>query len=382
MDFQITQEETQLVDSIARLIERSYSFEARRAIIASDAGYSEGVWQTMAEMGLMGLPFAEDDGGFGAGAVGMMSVMEAFGKALIVEPYVATVGLAGRLVAQCGDAAQKEAILPGLIEGRIKLAFAHTEADARYRLAAVGTRARAQGSGWRLDGAKVVVAHAPLADWFVVSARTAGELGDSHGISLFLVERTAPGVRCEAVRGFDGMRCGDVTLTGVTVSESALIGTAGDALEAIEEAVDFATLLVCSEALGALVSANADTLEYLKTRHQFGVPIGSFQVLQHRMVEMTIHAEQARSIVSLACARFDEAAAGKLSARERMHFVSAAKVKIAQACRAVGQESIQLHGGMGMSDELKVSHTFKRLTMIGQLFGDLDHHLERFAASA
>lgn len=381
MDFQITPEESQLADSIARLVERSYSFEARREIIASTAGYSESVWQTMAEMGLMGLPFAEEDGGFGVGATGMTSVMEAFGKALLVEPYIATVALAGRLVAKLGDDSQKELILPGVIEGKVKLAFAGTEADSRYRLAQVATTAARDGDGWRLDGAKVVVTHAPMADWLVVSARTAGKPADAQGVSLFLVAADAPGVTCKSYRGVDGTRGGDVALAGVKVGAEALLGTEGGALPAIEEAVDFATLLQCSEAVGAMASANGDTLEYLKTRRQFGVPIGSFQALQHRMVEMTIYAEQARSITSLACARFDEAAAGALSASERMHFVSAAKVKIAQACRQVGQEAIQLHGGMGMSDELKVSHTFKRLTMIAQVCGDLDHHLERFAAT-
>lgn len=382
MDFQITQEQAQLADSIARLVERSYSFEARRDIIASATGYSESVWQTMAEMGLLALPFAEDDGGFAVGAVGMMSVMEAFGQALVVEPYLATVGLAGRLVATLGDERRRREIFPGLIEGRIKLAFAHGEAGARYRLAAVATRATRDGNGWRLDGAKSNVMHAPMADWLVVSARTAGEVGEARGISLFLAERDAPGVSCRSWRSVDGLRGGELTFANVRVNEDALLGIPGEALSAIDEAVDFATLLQCSEAVGVMASANAATLEYLKTRRQFGVPIGSFQALQHRMVEMTITAEQARSIVSLACARFDEAAAGALSVRERQHFVSAAKVKIALACRHIGQESIQLHGGMGMSDELKVSHSFKRLTMIAQMFGDLDHHLERFAATA
>lgn len=382
MDFQITPEESQLADSIARMVERSYSFEARREIIASAAGYSDSVWQTMAEMGLLGLPFSENDGGFAVGAIGMMSVMEAFGKALLVEPYIATVALAGRLVARLGDDSQRERILAGVIEGKIKLAFAHTEADSRYSLGLVTTTATRDGKGWRLDGAKAVVTHAPMADWLVISARTSGKNGDAQGISLFLVPADAPGLSCKSYRGVDGTRGGDLVMSGLAVGPEALLGEEGSALPAIEEAVDFATLLQCSEAVGAMASANADTLEYLKTRQQFGVPIGSFQALQHRMVEMTIHAEQARSITSLACARFDEAASGTLSATERMHFVSAAKVKIAQACRAVGQESIQLHGGMGMSDELKVSHTFKRLTMIAQVCGDFDHHLERFAATA
>ncbi len=382
MDFQITPEESQLADSIARLVERSYSFEARRESIASAAGYSDSVWQTMAEMGLLGLPFSEDDGGFAVGAIGMMSVMEAFGKALLVEPYIATVALAGRLVAKLGNDSQRERILPGVIEGKIKLAFAHTEADSRYSLALVTTTATKDGKGWRLDGAKVVVTHAPMADWLVISARTSGKASDAQGISLFLVPADAPGLSCQSYRGVDGTRGADLAISALTVGPEALLGKEGSALPGIEEAVDFATLLQCSEAVGAMASANADTLEYLKTRQQFGVPIGSFQALQHRMVEMTIHAEQARSITSLACARFDEATNGTLSAAERMHYVSAAKVKIAQACRAVGQESIQLHGGMGMSDELKVSHTFKRLTMIAQVCGDLDHHLERFAATA
>jgi len=233
-----------------------------------------------------------------------------------------------------------------------------------------------------LDGEKRVVLHAPMADRLVVSARSAGASNDAQGISLFLVETGAPGLVMKTFRTVDEQRAADLVLNGVSVPPDALLGEAGGALPAIEEAVDFAIALLCAEAVGAMREANRATLEYLKTRRQFGVPIGSFQALQHRMVDMTISAEQARSISWLACARVDAAARGEIDASERRRIVSAAKVKVADAARHVGQESIQLHGGMGMTQEMKVSHTFRRLTMIALAFGDAEHHLERFAASA
>jgi alkylation response protein AidB-like acyl-CoA dehydrogenase len=263
-----------------------------------------------------------------------------------------------------------------VIEGRLKVAFAHTEPGARYDLAHVGSSAKKAGSIWLLDGEKRVVLGAPLAGKLIVSARTSGKAGEANGISLFLVDRAAAGVSLRPYATLDEARAADVTLKGVEVGADALVGREGAAFALIEEVVDFATALVCAEAVGAMKQANDATLEYLKTRKQFGVPIGTFQALQHRMVDMVIAAEQARSMAYLACAKVD----GEKDARERARLVSAAKVKIADACRHVSQESIQLHGGMGMTEELKVSHTFRRLTMIAQQFGDADHHLARFAA--
>ena len=353
MNFEPSEEERLLADSVRRLLARDYAFEARNAIIASPTGSSAIVWAALAELGLLGLAIPDEYGGFGGGATQMMSVMEAFGEALVVEPYLATVGLGARFVVRGGTEAMKRSILPAVVAGRVKMAFAHGEDGARYDLSCVGTTARREGSGFRIDGAKRVATHAPDATHLVVTARTSGGRNDRGGVSVFLVEVPAAGISMKAIRTLDGMRAADIELDGVRVPAGALIGGEGDGLALVEEVVDFATALICAEAVGAMRYANATTLEYLKTRRQFGVPIGSFQALQHRMVDMTISAEQARSMASLACARVD----AERDPIERARVVSAAKVRVARACRHVSQESIQLHGGMGMSDELKVSHT-------------------------
>jgi alkylation response protein AidB-like acyl-CoA dehydrogenase len=333
----------------------------------------------MAELGLLGLPLPAAYGGFGGGAMDTVSLMEAIGGALIVEPWLATVALGAQFIARGGNEAlrdeQRQRILPAVAEGRLKLAFAHVEAAARHTLAHVATRARADDGGYLISGVKRAVPHGACADLLVVSARTDGDDSDVDGLSLFVVERDAPGVAFTALRMLDGTRAADVTFDEVRVPAQALIGTLDCALPLIEEVIDFATALACAEAVGAIKSANDATLEYLKTRKQFGVAIGSFQALQHRMVDLAIEYEQAKSIALLACSAVDT----EHDASVRARTVSAAKARIADACRKVSQESIQLHGGMGMSDEVKISHTFRRLTAIAQQFGDADHHLARFA---
>ncbi|MGZ5046636.1 MAG: acyl-CoA dehydrogenase family protein [Usitatibacter sp.] len=363
MKFDYNEEQQLLADSVRRFIAQDYAFEARRAIVASKEGFSASVWKTLAELGLLGLPFKADDGGFGGGAVDLMSVMEAMGEGLVVEPYLSTL-VAARLIAVAGTPAQKERVLSAVIDGTMKMAFAHGEKDARFDPSAVNAVAR----DGRITGGKLAVLHAPVADVLVVSARSAAGLG------IYLVEAKAPGLSMRPYRTLDEMPAADLSLKGVP---GELLGRDGGALPLVEEAIDFATALVCAEAVGALKSANDATLDYLKTRKQFGVPIGAFQALQHRMVDMVISYEQAKSMASLACAKVDSAK----DAAERMRVVSAAKIRIADACRHVSQESVQLHGGMGMSEELKVSHTFRRLTAIVQQFGDADFHLERFARS-
>ncbi len=376
MDFEYSEEQQLLADSVRKYLANEYGFEARRKLIASDTGCSESSWSTFAEMGLTAIPFAEADGGFGGGAVDLMAAMEAFGEALVVEPLLDHIGLAARLVARAGSQAQRAAVLPGLIDGSRKSSFAYLERGQRYLLDPATTTASRSGSGWRLDGEKLVVIGAPLADVLVVSARSA------LGASLFLVERSAPGVAVRAYRTIDGQRAGDVSLSGVMLGSDALLGSEGGALALIEEAVDFATALVCADAVGAMQYANDATLEYLKTRKQFGTPIGAFQALQHRMVDMFIACEQARSMAVLAACRVDAAAdstePAALAARKCV--VSSAMVRVADAARLISQESVQLHGGMGMTEEMKVSHTFRRLTVLAQRFGDADHHLERYAA--
>ena len=368
MNFEYTEEQRLLAESVKRFAARDYAFEARKRILASPRGMSDAVWKEIAGMGLLGLALPTDHGGFGGGAVDLMSVMESFGEALVVEPFLSTV-VGAQFVARGGTAAQCGALLPAIAEGRLKLAFAHAEADSRYDLASVSTRIRPDGDGFVVEGGKRVVVDGPHADVFVVTART------DAGIAAVLVDAKAPGVRQSPLALLDGHRACNLDLAAVRVGSEALLGDGGDGLALVEEVVDFATALVCAEAVGALGYANDTTLEYLKTRRQFGVPIGSFQALQHRMVDMVIECEQARSMASLACARVD----ARPEAAERKRVVSMAKVKIADACRLVSQESVQLHGGMGMTDELKVSHTFRRLTAIAQQFGDADHHLERIA---
>ena len=376
MNFDYNEEQQLLADSVRRFLGKEYEFEMRRKLVAG-AGWSPQVWAQLAEMGVTGIPFSPDHGGFGGGAVDLMGVMEAFGEALVVEPYLATVGLGGRFVARGGSAEQRARILPALIQGKHKMAFAQTEVDARWDLRRVTTRATKSGDGWVLEGDKRAVLHGGSADTLVVSARTGGAPDDARGISLFLVERTAPGVAVTDYRGLDNLRVADVRLSGVRAGRDALLGPEGDGFGLIEDVVDYATTLVCGEAVGAIKYAHDATLDYLKTRRQFGVPIGSFQALQHRMVDILISYEQARSIACLACVKIDTA-----DAAERRRVVSAAKIKIADAARHVSQEAVQLHGGMGMTEELKISHTFRRLTMIAQAFGDADHHLARFGAAS
>ena len=374
MNFDLSDEQTLLAETIKRFVATHYNFDARAKIIASPAGHSEDVWAALAEMGVLGLPFDEAHGGFGVTTVDLMLVMEAIGEGLLVEPYLATVGLGGRFIARAGTKAQQDRILPALIQGKHTLAFAHTEPGARYDLRQVGLRARRSGDGYTFDGEKRMVLHGGSADTLVVSARTSGGDTDTGGITLLLVPRTAAGVSVKDYRTIDNLRVADIRFSNVSVGADALLGREGEGYPLVEEVVDYATALCCAEAVGAIRYANEATLEYLKTRRQFGVPIGSFQALQHRMVEMMISYEQARSMAYLACVKVDTA-----EAAERRRAVSAAKIKIADACRHVSQEAVQLHGGMGMTEELKISHTFRRLTSIAQAFGDADHHLERFS---
>ena len=370
MDFQYTEEQQLLADSVRRLVEKRYDFESRKKIVASPAGHSAEAWAELAELGLLSLPFAQADGGFGGGAVDLIGTMEAIGEALVVEPFQSTLAPAGRLVARCGSDAQRAAMLPSVIAGTLKLAFAHGERNARYTLSQVETRAARAGDGWVLNGEKSVVLHAPMADRLVVSARSAGAAGDADGISLFVVDPKTAGLAMKTLRTVDNLRAADLTLKDVKLPADALLGQAGDALPAIDEAVDFATVLLCAESLGAMRYANQATLEYLKTRKQFGVPIGSFQALQHRAADMLVALEQARSMAMYAAMMADDP-----DADARRAAIAAAKVQIGRSARFIGQQAIQLHGGIGMTMEYKAGHYFKRLTAIDLAFGDADHHL-------
>ena len=368
MDFNYTEEQLALQDTLRRFIAKDYPVEHRRALAKSADGFDRAAWKTFADFGILALPFDEEFGGLNGNAVDSMLVMEMLGRGLALEPYVPTVVLCGGLIRDAASAAQKEALLPAIAGGELMLALAHFEAGGRYAIDQVATTATAVGGGWQLDGAKAVVLGAPSADQLIVSAR------DGTGISLFLVDAKTPGVSLRSYPTQDGARAADVKLTKVQVGADALIGPVGGALAIVERAVDYANAALCAEAVGIMSALNEVTLEYLKTRKQFGVPIGKFQALQHRMADMVIATEQARSMATLAAVRVDSA-----DAAERSRAVAAAKAYVTQSARLVGQQAVQLHGGMGVVDELNVGHYFKRLTMIGLSFGDADYHLGRFS---
>ena len=376
MDFAFTEEQTLLRDSLKRFVQKEYSFEKRLAIQKSPEGYSRAVWAQLAEMGVLGLPFSEEYGGFGGGAAETLIVMQAIGNGLLVEPYLAAVVLGGGLVQALGDPVQKR-MLSRVAEGKLLLAFAHGEPRARYALAQVETRAARDGKGWKLSGRKAVVLHGAQADRLIVSARTGGAANDETGISLFIVDRGAAGMSVRDCRTIDGLRAAEVVLNDVRVSAQALLGAEGGAFPAIDRVSDSGAAALCAEAVGVMETLNAQTLEYLKTRQQFGQPIGRFQVLQHRAVDMFIHCEQSRSIALLAAMKSASSDAG-----ERRRAVSAAKALIGRSGRFIGQAAIQLHGGMGVTDEVAASHYAKRLTMIDFWLGDTEHHLARFARAA
>jgi hypothetical protein len=372
MDFNFSDEQNMLRESIARYVADKYDFDARRGFITSEAGRDPGQWAAFAEMGLMAAPLPEAYGGLGGGAIDVLVVMEEFGKGLVIEPYVQTVVMGGGFLNHGGSEAQKQEHLAAIAGGERIVAPALYEPKGRYNLADVATTARKDGSGYVLNGHKAVVIGAPWADTLVVSARTAGGQRDAQGVSLFLVPKTAAGVTTRDYPTIDGFRASEVYLENVSVGADALIGPADAALPLIERVVDEAIAAVCAEAVGAMRSMHQQTVEYAKTRKQFGVPIGSFQVLQHRMVDMFMATEQSVSMAYMAALKINE------SAEERAKAASAAKVQIGKAGRLVGQSAVQIHGGMGVTDEMKVGHYFKRVTMIDAQFGAVDHQLKRY----
>ena len=374
MDFDLSDEQRLLKDSVDRLIADHYQFEQRKKYLTEPDGWSRDVWKQYAELGLLGLPFAEQFGGFGGGPVETMIVMEAFGRGLVLEPYFATVILGGGLLRHAGTPVQQQALIPQIVQGKLKLGFAHVERQSRYDMADVGTTARQDGAVFVLDGAKSVVLHGDCADRLLVTARVSGDRRDRMGIGLFLVDPSAQGVTRRGYPTQDGLRAAEVTLSGVRVPPDNALGEPGNALEAIERVVDEAIAALCAEAVGTMQAMHETTLEYLKTRQQFGRPIGQFQVLQHRSVDMLVALEQARSM-----AMFAAVMAAEEDAAERRRSIAAAKVQIGRSGKHIGQEAIQLHGGIGMTMEYKVGHYFKKMTMIDMLFGDADAHLATLA---
>ena len=376
MDFSFTEEQTLLRNMVQGFLQDKYDFETRRKIVASDEGWSKDYWQEWAELGLLAAPFSEEQGGLGGGAIDTMVIMEEFGRALVVEPYMETVVLAGGFLREGASEAQQAAHIPGIVAGENVWAVAYAEPQGRYNLADLVTTAKADGDGFVLNGYKAVVLGGPWADKLIVTARTSGGQRDSDGVSVFIVDKSAAGVSARDYPTVDGRRASEITFENVKLGADALIGEAGKGLPLVEKVIDQGIGALCAEAVGGMKELNDATVEYCKTRKQFGVPIGKFQVLQHRMVDMFMSYEQSVSMTYMVNMKMDE------SDVERTKAASGAKVQIGKAGRFVGQQAVQLHGGMGMTDELNVGHYFKRLTMMDTLFGNVDHHLKRFTNAA
>ena len=375
MDFTFTDEQILLRDSLERFLRDTYGFDARQQAIRSEAGWRREIWRGLAEdVGVFGVALPEDLGGFGGGPVDTMVVMQALGQALVVEPYLETVVIAAGLLKRFDSDAARDAVAR-IIAGSMVAALAWAEPGSRDDLADVATTARREGAGWRLDGRKAVVDAAPWADKLLVTARTGGGPRDRHGVSLFLVDKAAFGVGTRDYPTVDGRRCSEIAFDGVALGAEALLGGEGTALPLVDLILDEARAALCAEALGVMGELLRQTIEYAKQRRQFGRAIGEFQVLQHRMVDMFMHHAQSVSMTYMATLKLDRPAA------ERARAVSAAKVYVGRACTFIGQAAVQIHGGIGLTDELPLSHYFKRATMIEAALGSSDYHLRRYQAA-
>lgn len=371
MDFTYTETQDMIRDTLARFLADTYDFDKRGKMIASDAGRDPGIWQALAqELGMLGAPFAEDHGGLGGGALENAIIMEELGKVIAVEPYLQTVVIGGGALKAVGGA-QADAIIPEIIAGNVVIAFAYAEPQGRYDLANIRTTAKKDGAGYILNGHKGVVYAAPWATHLLVTARTGGSGREREGVSLFLVDAKTPGIVRRDYPTVDGFRASEIYFENAAIPGDAILGGEGASLGLIEQIVDQATVAVCAEACGVTHKLHEGTLDYSKQRQQFGQPIGRFQVLQHRMVDMFMEVEQARSMTIMATLKLD------LPAAERMVAVSQCKAKVTRACNFVGQNAVQTHGGIGITQELAIGHYFKRATMIESQFGSADYHYDR-----
>src|SRR5215468_10494628 len=374
MDFDLNEEQRLLKESLDRLTGDRYAFEQRMTYGQNPEGWSRELWAQYAELGLLGLPFAERYGGSAGGPVETMIAMEAFGRALALEPFLATVVLGGGFLRHGASAAQCADLVPKIIDGSLTLALAQTERHSRYDLGDIATTAKRDGAGWLLDGEKGVVLHGDTADKLIVTARVGGGRRDRDGVGVFIVDGKAEGMTRRGYPTQDGLRAAEIALARVRVGPDGVLGEPGAALPLVERVVDEAIAALCAEAVGTMAAMHELTVDYLKTRRQFGREIGSFQILQHRAVDMLIALEQARSMAMLGTMMASEE-----DAAERRKALSAAKVQIGRSGRLIGQQAVQLHGGIGMTMEYKVGHYFKRTTMIDTMFGDADHHLRELA---
>jgi len=374
MDFEPSDDQRLLVESVTRMLGDTYGFAQRKGFMGRPEGYSPAVWSQFAELGLLGLPFAEEYGGFGGGPQEVMLVMQAFGRVLVLEPYFPTVVLAGTALRLAGSAAQKQAILPAIAEGSLKMAFAHGERQARYDLTDVVTIAKRNGAGWILDGSKTIVAHGEAADKIIVSARTSGDRYDAAGITLFIVDAAASGVARRGYLSRDDTRAADISLSNVAVTDADVLGTVDQGLSVVRAVVEAGIAASAAETVGAMEAMNEMTLDYSKTRVQFGQPIGSYQVVQHRLADMFMAQEQGRSMAMLATMSIDNA-----DEAARARAIAMAKVGVGQAGRYVSQSAVQMHGGIGMTEEYAVGHYFRRCMVIERLFGDPAFYLQKLA---
>ncbi|MBE19759.1 MAG: pimeloyl-CoA dehydrogenase small subunit [Gammaproteobacteria bacterium] len=373
MDFNFNEEQTLIQNQVSQFIQRDYEWEKRQALVNSDLGFGQDNWKTFAELGWLGISLSEESGGFGGSALESMIIMEEFGKGLVVEPFLETVVLCGGLLDASANNEQKKEILKKVISGDVHLALAFTEPQSRFNLHDVTTEAKKDGDNYKINGFKSVVMNGPNANSLLVVARTSGNQLDKEGISLFLVDPETPGISLRNYPTVDGRRASEITFENVSVSSHNLIGEEGSSLGQLEKSIDEATLAICAEAVGAMEVLYKTTVEYSKTREQFGQAIGKFQVLQHRMVDMFMEYEQCKSLLYMATIKNVE------NAEDAKKSISGLKYQVGKAARFIGQQAVQLHGGMGVTEELNVGHFFKRLTTITTIFGNTDYHLKKYS---
>ena len=373
MDFNFNEEQTLIQSQVAQFIQRDYEWEKRQVLVASDLGFSSENWKTFAELGWLGISLSEKSGGFGGSALESMIIMEEFGKGLVVEPFLETVILCAGLIDSCGNEEQKADLLGPVISGEMHLALGFTEPQSRFNLADVTTEAKKKNGDYLVSGFKSVVMNGPNADKLIISARTSGKQDDKEGISLFVIDKNLEGVSLRNYPTVDGRRASEVTLENVIIPSSSLLSEEGKGFQHLEGAIDGATLAICAEAVGAMEVLYKTTVEYTKTREQFGQAIGKFQVLQHRMVDMFMEYEQSKSLLYMATIKNVE------GSKDAKKATSGLKYQVGKAAKFIGQQSVQLHGGMGVTEELNVGHFFKRLTTIITIFGNTDYHLKRYS---
>ena len=374
MDFTFNEEQSLIQDQVDQFVQKEYDWETRQSLSNSELGFGEDNWKKFAELGWLGISVSEDSGGFGGSAIGSMLIMEAFGKGLVVEPFLETVIMAGGLIDDHGSDQQKSSFLEPAIAGEMHLALAYAEPQSRFNLSDVVTEAKADGDNFIINGYKSVVMNGPSADQIIVSARTSGTQLDENGISLFIIDANASGLDKTNYKTVDGRRASDLTFENVSVSKENLIGDQDKGFDILDSAIDKAILAISAEAVGAMEVLYKTTVEYTKTREQFGTAIGKFQVLQHRMVDMFMEYEQCKSLLYMATMKHEE------KAEDAKKAISGLKYQVGKAGKFIGQQAVQLHGGMGVTDELNVGHYFKRLTTVGTIFGNTDYHLKKYTS--